>query len=233
MTQVTTGQAATHDVTEVSLVPHVGGMEQVMDGDAVSFTANQWSWIEWTLTENLHLTGALVSRMDWQVGDYGFAAIANPAGMKDVTVQANAGQADVDLGVAGYAGAYDPAVNNNKPVLMELWSASGGNRVDLIERRWVSSVSGSVVTLAENLTQTHAVGVIVIPVYSIYSVPRGDELLEGGIFMIGSGDSVLGSPDQKEATEEIPAGLCVCLRVKASGVTATRGLAVTFEMRRP
>ena len=232
MTQVTTGKTAPSTVTDVHLITTIGGMQQVMDGGAVSFAASEWAWIEFTLTEALHMTGACVCRCDWMVGDYGFAAIANPAGMKTVSVEAASGQATVDLGSAPHAAAYDPA-NAGGPVLMELWSTSGGNRVDLIERRWVASVSGSVVTLSENLSQTHVVDSVAIPCYGVYSLPRGDDLVEGGIFMVGSGSSVMGSADQKEATNLIAAGLCVCLRVKATSATGDRKLAVTFEMRRP
>ena len=230
--------------SEVTLAPAIGGLDSLMDGGAVSFVADEWDWVEWTLTEPLHMTGANISWEGWKAGDYGYAAIANPAAMHVLDVQANSGQADVDMGTGmeALAAAYNP-VNVGAPVWVEFWLGDGvappsTARVKangLIERREVDSVSGTVVTLKENLSDTHLATdtCIMIPLVGLFSTPRGSKNLEGGVYLVGSANDILGSIDRHEATEELAAGLCVCLRVSATSEAATRTFAATFQMRRP
>lgn len=239
MTQVTAGK--TIPVTPATPFERrisVGHNETNNDGGAVSFTADQWAWIEYTLPEDLHLSGALAIWKDWLVGDHGYAAIAAPGAAHTLTVEAASAQKDVDLGTGNevLAANYDPTVVG-KPVWVEFWdytSSSRDTNKDLRELREVDSVSGTVVTLKENLSDTHPITTTrLIPLYGMFTTPRGTKNLDGGIFFIGTGSRPVGSPDRSEVTALISAGLCVCLRAKATSTVGTRELAVTFEMRRP
>ena len=33
----------------VMLVPAIGGLDSLMDGGAVTFAADEWNWVEWTI----------------------------------------------------------------------------------------------------------------------------------------------------------------------------------------
>jgi hypothetical protein len=218
--------------TPITVQPTVGGEDIVQDGSSISQGSSTWSSIEYLLSEDLYLMAALICWENWKSGDYGFAAVTNPGAEKDLTAEATSGQATLELGSAPIAAYYNPAVVG-KPVCVEIWSASGGNKVALIERRWVASVSGSVVTLDTNLTQTHAIGAICLPCYGLYSEVRGTDGTEGGIHLIGNGNATLGNTSQLAKSELVTTGLCFSIRIKTSATAATRSTSVTFLMRRP
>lgn len=222
----------THGPGSVEITHTVGGEDIVQDGDSIAQEAATWTTIEYLLAEDLYLMSALICWDNWKVGDYGYAAVTNPGAAKDLTAEATSGQATLELGSAPVAVYYNPAVIG-KPVCVEIWSESGGDKVDLIERRWVTSVSGSVVTLDTDLTQTHAIGSICVPCYGLYSEVRGTDGTEGGIHLIGSGAHTLGNTSQLATSELVTAGLCFSIRVKTSATTGTRSTAITFLMRRP
>lgn len=163
---------------------------------------------------------------------------------------------------------YDPAhpMVGGSEVWVEFWRSEGTppkrtKSPGLLERRKVASRSGSVLTLEEGIADTIMGNVILIPEYSTGFSPatsaknpflEGEELAEhqrldarnlsGGMYFVGgTGDPIrLGSPDRSEATEPIPAGLCICVRVYGAAKTAElpedqeeRTLALNFEMRSP
>lgn len=263
---------------KVQRLPAYGGADTVLNGRYAEFGDGEWGCIEWTLPQSLSLTSAIVSLKNWQPGDFGFTTIANPMAMWPHAEGASAAQPVIDLGPNALipdpqtgitiANLYDPAhpVVGGADVWIEIWQGAGTYGVDmkraktpgLRERRKVASVSGSLVTLTEDL----AIGIgdpltawdtILIPEYSTgYSPDKGcanpflegdektqsDDLdaknLSGGLYFIGDQTMRLGSPDRSEATEEIPAGLCLCIRcygARDTGGTVVRAITMNFEMR--
>ena len=148
-------------------IPHIrrdptwGGLDTIMKGAYVEYTANDWAVVEWTLPQALHMTMARVEWEGWLgAEDYGFAAIANPGAMDTLANQASSGQADVDLGAGkeALAAYYNPAVIG-KAVWVEFWrtdevappNTARNMNPGLVERREVDSVSGAVITMKDNL----------------------------------------------------------------------------------
>lgn len=248
--------------TKVERIPTVGGMDTLLNGGACSFGDDEWGVIEWTLPEALHLTSSISSFKNWQAGDHGFATVCNLAAAwvhaaavaaDDMTVDLGA-NALIDLGGYTLADLYNPAFVG-VPVWVEFWRGQGTyptitrtKTPGLLDRHEVVSVAGSVLTLRTPVVDAHpAQQTVLVPEYDVPYSPedRAQNLeadphvgrnLSGGIYFIGDGGAFrLGSPDRSEATQEIAAGMAVCIRVHGidTGLAAQRGLAITFEMRRP
>jgi len=267
-------------------LPTYGGDDTVLNGRFCKWGDGDWAAIEWTLPKQLSLTSALVSVKDWQPGDVGFTTVANPGAMWAHAEAALAGATEIDLGpnalidvgvlqggdplgftIADLYNPDHPAVQSD--VWIEVWRGTGTYPTDmkrtknpgLVERRQVTEVNGSVLTLGDALADPigdYSLGqwdTILIPEYSTGFSPdtgcvnpflegaektKQDDLdsrhLSGGMYFVGGGGDMvrLGSPDRSEATTPIPAGLCLCIRVYGAADTGgqvERQLGLTFEMR--
>jgi hypothetical protein len=194
-----------------------------MRGGHVSFEADEWDVIEWTFPANLHLTGVFIAWENWQPGDYGYTGLANPAVMCNPTVQADAGQDIIEV-PAGLRPYFDPTVIGSD-IYVEIWTTKPG---PLKERVKVVSVDANGLHLSKNLEYTHATSVVLIPLYGLYHPLEGDDGTEGGLYLCGSGNAILGSITRAEATKKLDANLCLCVRVKATSAVATRSLCANF-----
>ncbi len=214
---------------QVEQAPLIGGLLTVLEGGYVSYIEGEWGYVEWTLDKAVHLAGALTCWKNWKGGDYGYVAIANPAGMCTLAAQSNKDQVVITLPDAAYGPAYDPDIVG-KPVDVELWASRGASTGDLRERISVQHVDGANVHCARNLKYDQPIGTICIPLYGLYSPMEGDDGLGGGIYLLDSGIEMLGSMTRSQVTEAIPVGQCVCLRAYAeASKTGTREIAINFS----
>jgi len=112
---------------------------------------------------------------------------------------------------------------------IEIWNGDMTVLEEIVEITSVGATSATVSaveggTYASGSTQLRAV-------LDTFTKPRGTKLLEGGSRLIGAGNFVMENTNQM--SDKLPAGLCLSMRFKTSGVAGQRNLAINFSMRKP
>jgi len=211
-------------VRTVEITPVAGGSKMDVDGVFLSAIAGAWARADYTMPESLHVQGVYAHWKNCLGGDYAWIVVTHPQ-LATPAVQADAGQADVNVGAPALAAVFDPT---NGARYLEFWNAADDTLIEVVK---IASVSGSVVTLASNLQETHATDVTLRARFDGFSPVRGTHGLDGGFRLLNSATMLL--RNEIGITAILPAGLILSLRLRTSVVVGAREMAVSYIFRKP
>lgn len=223
------GLIAAHDnsvtvnISKTEIDPVIGGMKSDVDYVILSATASQHKKADYSLGEDYHIQGLQFQWASCQLGDYAWLAVIHPASQGSPAIEATSGQATVDVG-ASLAPYYNPA---NGAAYIEFWNAADDT---IIEVRKIQSISGNVITLASNLSNTHPTTEKIKARYDGFSPVRGTDGISGGFALLGNGRELI--RNEHGVTSEILAGLILSVRLICNSTAATRELAINFLFRK-
>lgn len=208
----------------MEIEPVKGGMKSDVDCVILAATASQHKRADYSLGEDYHIQGLQFQWTSCQLGDYAWLVIIHPASQGSPAAEATSGQATVDVG-SSLAAYYTPA---NGASYIEFWNAADDT---IIEVRKIQSISGNVITLASNLSNTHPTTEKIKARFDGFSPVRGADGISGGLTLLGSGREII--RNEVGVTAKISAGLIISVRLICTSAAGSRELGVNFLFRKP
>lgn len=227
------GLPASHDSVEALLKDQVENSTKIgeskTDFDGVwigAQPADKWGYVDYAMPEDYHISGVSVQWKGMFAGDYAWLAVIHPSGTGSPAVQANAGQATIDMG-ATLAPYYDPA---SGAAYLEVWDETGADPI-LKEVRKIVSKAGNVITVDANFANNVLVTWKIRARYNGFSPVRGTDGVEGGLPMLG--DSSFIYQNTNHVTSKITAGLVLSARLRTVADVGNRDFVVGVIFRKP